>query len=65
MFLFTKRFYRIAHSDEIYEASHSAKELINIFKRRDIEAIFQKSFRVNISFNIRQIDVYFVLKCQI
>ena len=44
--LFSQRFYRIAHSDEIYEASHSAKELINIFKRRDIEAIFQKSFRV-------------------
>jgi hypothetical protein len=39
--------YRIVHSIELIDAVNSAKELINVFKRGDFEAIFQKSFRVN------------------
>jgi hypothetical protein len=41
-----KRVYRIVHSEELYDASSSAKDFINVFKRRDFEAMFQKSFRV-------------------
>lgn len=48
-----QRFYRIVHSEELYEASHSAKEFINVFRRRDFEAIFQKSFRVRFNFFVQ------------
>ena len=41
-----QRFYRIVHSTEVYNAVDSAKKMIEILKRGDIEAIFQKSFRV-------------------
>lgn len=56
-----KRFYRIVHSIELFDASHSAKEFLNVFRRRDFEAIFQKSFRVfdfcfYILFNLAIID---------
>ena len=42
----SQRFYRIVHSEELYDATDSAKEFIKVVKRRDFEAIFQKSFRV-------------------
>ena len=41
--------YRIVHSIELFDAINSAKEFVDVFKRRDFEAIFQKSFRVKFS----------------
>jgi hypothetical protein len=54
----SQRFYRIVHSIEFFDASSSAKEFLNVFKRRDFEAIFQKSFRVFLVLFLFYVNVY-------